>query len=63
MSIVTVAPSTMVTLSLLVGTTPPAHVAGALQLPPAPMEATFPGGFVAWLPERGGTLRAPEEIA
>ena len=36
--IVTVAPSAIVTLSLAVGTTPPTHVAVALQFPPLAVE-------------------------
>src|SRR5262245_33999130 len=48
-SIVTVDPFTMVTLSLTVGTTPPTHVAGALQLPPAAVEEMLPAGLVVTL--------------
>jgi hypothetical protein len=61
-SIVTVQPLVMVTLSLLVGTTPPAHVAGELQLPPAPVQEIAPVAFVAWLP-LNAELRAPSVTA
>ena len=49
-SIVTVQPSAMVTLSVDAGTTPPLHVPPTLQLPPAPAHETSPAGRVAWLP-------------
>src|SRR5262245_48323410 len=51
-SIVTVQPSPMVTLSVAAGRFPPLHVAVELQLPPAPAQETVPAGLVAQLPDR-----------
>ena len=52
-SIVTVAPSTIVALSPLLGTTPPTQVAGKLQSPPAAVDTIFAIGFVVWVPVVG----------
>jgi hypothetical protein len=46
-SIVTVAPSAMVTKSPIVGTTPPTQVEVALHKPPVDVEETGPGALVA----------------
>src|SRR6185369_13926431 len=62
-SIVTVAPSAIVTLSVAVGTTPPTQVAVELQFPPAPVEMMLPGALVALLPAAGLALRAPSVTA
>src|SRR6185295_17352516 len=61
-SMVTVAPFTMVTLSVLAGRTPPTHVAVELHSPPAAVELTLPPAVVVWLPLRG-VLVPPSEMA
>ena len=52
--IVTVDPLTIVTLSVLVGTTPPLQVALSLQFPPGTVEEIPPPNGVAWLGGGGG---------